>query len=88
MDVLNKDQVKAPFEEVDRGMSSIEKIRAYIRRTGIKYDFSTPYQMSLSETLELARMSKEDASGAICLAFEYGRAKGERSARAALKKLR
>ncbi len=66
----------------------IEKIRAYIRRTGIKYDFSTPYQMSLSETLELARMSKEDASGAICLAFEYGRAKGERSARAALKKLR
>ena len=68
-------------------MSSIEKIRAYIRRTGIKYDFSTPYQMSLSETLELARMSKEDASGAICLAFEYGRAKGERRARAALKKL-
>ena len=56
MDVLNKDQVKALFEEGGRGMSSIEKIRAYIRRTGIKYDFSTPYQMSLSETLELARI--------------------------------
>lgn len=66
-------------------MNSIEKIRAYIKRTGVKYDFSTPYQMSLNEAFELAHMSQENATGAICLAFEYGRAKGERSARAAQK---
>lgn len=47
-----------------------------------KFPDRTPYQMNLSEAFSLASMSAEDAIGAISLAFEYGRAKGYRAAKA------
>ncbi len=64
----------------------IEKIQGYIKRTNVKYNTSSPYQMNLEEIIELANLAGEDVTGAICLAFDYGRAKGERSARAAQKR--
>lgn len=66
-------------------MDTIEKIQRYIERTGVKYQTGTPYQMNLGEMFALAHLSREDVTGAICLAFDYGRAKGERSARATTK---
>lgn len=65
-------------------MDTIEKIQGYIRRTGVEYPLATPYQLTLMEVFALRHM--DDISAAICLAFEYGRAKGERSARATLRK--
>ena len=65
-------------------MNEIEKIQKYIDLTGVKYASSSPYQMNLAELFALRRM--DDIGEAICLAFEYGRAKGERSARAAQRK--
>lgn len=64
-------------------MSEIEKIKRYIKRTGIQYSLTTPYQMDLQELFALRALAENTLSDAICLAFEYGRAKGERSARAA-----
>lgn len=66
-------------------MDTIEKIQGYIKRTGVKYKNATPYQMTLGEMFALAHLARGDVAGAICLAFNYGRAKGERSARAAAK---
>lgn len=66
-------------------METIEKIQGYIKHTGVKYRDATPYQMNLGELFALAHLAGEDVTGAICLAFDYGRAKGERSARAAKK---
>lgn len=67
-------------------MNNIEKIRTYIRCTGVKYSESTPYQMKTSDLFALIHMAENDTSGAICLAFEYGRAKGERSAKTVQKR--
>lgn len=67
-------------------MNEIENIQRYIKRTGIKYKPSTPYQLNLGEMFALNHLANENKSAAICLAFEYGRAKGERSARAAKKR--
>lgn len=63
-------------------MSEIEKIQRYIDRTGKKYPDGTPYQMNIGEIFALAHMTAEDAGAAICVAFEYGRAKGYRAAKA------
>lgn len=38
--------------------------------------------MNLKELLELSGIAGEDAGRAICMAFEYGRAKGYRAAKA------
>lgn len=65
-------------------MNEIEKIQKYIDLTGVNYAGGSPYQMNLGELFALCRM--DDIGDAICLAFEYGRAKGERSARAAQRK--
>lgn len=65
-------------------MSEIDRIQKYIDRTGVKYASRVPYQMSLEELFALLRM--DDVGAAICLAFDYGRAKGERSARATQRK--
>lgn len=64
-------------------MTKIEKMRRYIERTGVKYSLASPYNMTFGEMLELRHM--EDIGVALGLAFDYGRAKGERSARAAAK---
>lgn len=61
-------------------MSEIEKIRAYIaKRESGKFPFGTRYQMLLNEMSSLSSM---DAVEAVCLAFDYGRAKGYRAAKA------
>lgn len=62
-------------------MNEIEKIKRYIERTGVKYSTGSPYQMDFADMSGLRHMAGDDLIGALCLAFEYGRAKGERSAR-------
>ena len=61
-------------------MTEIEKSKRYIARTGVGYKDTSPYHMNLGEALALARAS--DNVRAISLAFEYGRAKGYRAAKA------
>lgn len=63
-------------------MSEIEGIQRYIDRTGGPFHRGTPYQMLMKEMFALSHMSGEDPSRAICLAFDYGRAKGYRAAKA------
>ena len=64
-------------------MSEIEKMKRYIiKRESGKFPVGTPYQMCLGELLSLAHMNTVDA---VCLAFDYGRAKGYRAAKAEAK---
>ncbi len=63
-------------------METIRAITRYVERTGVNYSFATPYQMKLHEMLELGQLARESPMEAVCLAFDYGRAKGERHARA------
>lgn len=58
-----------------------EEIKKYIKLTGVKYDDNTSYQMTQSDVEGLFQVSEEDAIEALFLAFDYGRAKGERHAR-------
>lgn len=60
-------------------MSEIEKVQRYIAnpKSG-KFPGGTPYQMCMLEALELSHMDPIDA---VCLAFNYGRAKGYRAAK-------
>lgn len=67
-------------------MNVIEKIQRYIENTGVKYPNGNPYQMRLSEMFALSHLASDFALDAVCLAFEYGRAKGERCAKARAKK--
>lgn len=57
-------------------MTNVEKMRRYIERTGAK--LPAAYQMSMSEMMELHRMADKTPIDALCLAFEYGQAKGFR----------
>lgn len=61
-------------------MNYIEKMRRYIELTGVEHSAGDPYQITLLDIAALRDMSKTDLCGALCLAFEYGRAKGERCA--------
>lgn len=64
-------------------MSELEKMQRYIDRTkpGIKNPIQ--YTMNVAETLELLNMAQIDNPfEAISLAFNYGRAKGYRAAKA------
>lgn len=54
-------------------MTDANKMRRYIERTGVK--FPSVYHLSMGELNTLREMSLFDA---LCLAFEYGRAKGFR----------
>ena len=67
-------------------MNKIEEINRYIERTGVKYADNSPYQMAFSEIIDLYDLFQKDWYKALCLAFNYGRAKGERHARKELKK--
>ena len=61
-------------------MSEIEKMKRYISKPQSgEFQIGTRYQMCLGEMLELSHMSPIDA---VCLAFDYGRAKGYRAAKA------
>ncbi len=61
-------------------MTEIEKMRRYIERT--KVGKAGAYQMNLREMLDLAHTAAETPVDVVCLAFEYGRAKGYRAAKA------
>lgn len=63
-------------------MTNIEKMRRYIELTGVTYSQSTPYQMNMGEMMDLRALAETAPMDALCLAFDYGRAKGERHARA------
>lgn len=65
-------------------MSNIEKMRKYIAQTERKD--SHRYQMSVVETIDLAHAAAETPVEIICLAFEYGLAKGYRAAKAEARK--
>lgn len=62
-------------------MTEIEKMKRYIDRTK-KFPEGTPYQMNLLEVFTLNNTCKNDPYEMICLAFNYGRAKGYRAAKA------
>lgn len=61
-------------------MSEIEKMKRYIERT--KLNKNDLYQMNMREMLDLAHATAETPVEIVCLAFEYGKAKGYRAAKA------
>lgn len=63
-------------------MTNVEKMRRYIELTGVTYSQSTPYQMNMEEMMDLRALAQTAPMDALVLAFDYGRAKGERHARA------
>ncbi len=63
-------------------MTEIEKMKKYIERTKMNVSLASPYQMSVRETLDLAKGAAETPVDIICLAFDYGCAKGYRAAKA------
>lgn len=65
-------------------MSEIEKMKRYIKRTKIAKD--DPYQIRFQEILELANATAEIPVDVVCLAFNYGKAKGYRSAKAEVRR--
>lgn len=60
-------------------MSEIERIQKYVLKT--KFD-SAKYQLSTAETFAMWNEMKESPIELIFLAFNYGRAKGFRAAKA------
>lgn len=60
-------------------MSVLQKIQSYISQTTIKN--SKRYGMNMSELLAMRETAGDDLSSALCLAFDYGMAKGYRAAK-------
>ena len=58
-------------------MQEIERMRRYIDRTGKP---GTGYDLKCSEMIALASLGELDVCQAVCMAFNYGRAKGRREA--------
>lgn len=70
-------------KEVFRKMTEIEKMKKYIERT--KLNLGDRFSMTLPETFALAGQAKYGGDfpfEVICLAFNYGKAKGYRAAKA------
>lgn len=67
-------------------MSKIDEINRYIKLTGVKYECGSAYNLAKNEVLGLYDLAQKDWFKALGLAFDYGRAKGERHARKELKK--
>lgn len=65
-------------------MNELEHINRYIERT--KQANVEFYQMNLAEMFAMAQAARQKPADMICLAFEYGMAKGYRAARAEAKK--
>lgn len=61
-------------------MSEIEKIQRYIELTNVPEDVR--YQICIAEVLDLRMLAEEFPVRSVCLAFDYGRAKGYRMAKA------
>ncbi len=67
-------------------MSEIEKMKKYIERTNTKK--AGNYYLSWCEAGELCDLAQEPGAGlfeALALAFNYGKAKGYRAAKAKMK---
>ena len=65
-------------------MKELERINRYIERT--KLDPLPAYHLRLNEGFALADAARVSPVSTICLAFEYGMAKGYRAAKAEQKK--
>lgn len=63
-------------------MQALEKIQRYITETNASTVDNKTYCMYVSEIRALYEMMCRDAYGAMCLIFDYGRAKGYRAAKA------
>lgn len=66
-------------------MSKIEEMKQYIERTKMSASTTSLYKMNVLETFELAYQALECRNlpiEAISLAFDYGKAKGYRAAKA------
>jgi len=63
-------------------MSEIEKIKRYIERTNMPSDPTDAYCFRLRELNEIEKEAQTDMFNALCLLFEYGKAKGYRAAKA------
>ncbi|WP_251318637.1 hypothetical protein [Flintibacter muris] len=63
-------------------MSEIEKMQRYIERTELPADLHDKYCFCLGELDEVWKFSQTDMFSALCLLFEYGKAKGYRAAKA------
>lgn len=64
-------------------MSEIEKMKRYIERTPL--DKNDRYFITIQEVFELGKAAKTEDAGlidALALAFNYGKAKGYRAAKA------
>lgn len=61
-------------------MSVIEKMQRYIELTNVPENGR--YQICVAEVLDLQMLASELPVRAVCLAFNYGRAKGYRMAKA------
>lgn len=69
-------------------MTEIEKMKQYIERTNMNKKAVHFYPLSLSEALELKQKVRESyfyTDEVISLAFNYGKAKGYRAAKAEMK---
>lgn len=60
---------------------SIEKMKQYVNQTGVSYPANSKYQLVWSEICALRQLAEELPCEALFLAFNYGRAMGERHAR-------
>lgn len=69
-------------------MSEIEKMQRYIANTRITNGTKERYTICLSELDGIHQMAKKDPFRALCLAFNYGQAKGYRLANAEKKAVR
>lgn len=68
-------------------MSEIEKMQRYIDRT--KLDKNNRFSLTTPEAFELAHAARTMADfpvEVICLAFDYGKAKGYRAAKAEVRR--
>ena len=63
-------------------MSEIEKMKRYIERTKMPEDPADNFCFCLGELNEVGKFAKADLFHALCLLFEYGKAKGYRAAKA------
>ena len=61
-------------------MNHIEKMHHYIKLTSAEHSTADPYHITVGDLTALREISRTDLYGALCLAFEYGRSKGERRA--------
>ena len=63
-----------------------EKIERYIRRTRLNPKDTMAYQIKFTEIVWLAHATEKLPIDAVCLAFNYGMAKGYRAAKAEVRK--